>query len=431
MYAWSNDNETETEPTQSELEQYEFSSPLKSNLTLDSSTVGIIENRNTNTNTKIFATLTDLERSSTVSDNDLIVGDQDSKSRGIRKKAKKDESMVNAIPLSAGSPTDKIPFSFSTSFSTSLDYSKLEKEEVQPVSTDIMSLIDNDTNSHFTNPLFAVPSEVEDDKKDDKEIPFSHSTLSDPAPTSVSILSYVRPLDARTADQELNIDSNKMIEIGIEVEKKVEAEVETLSNKNKEEILESLSVKIVATNPFQPLLSIQSLPESFAVRSLQSQLLSDLPPKSLSELVSDVTPDSVSKLISDSEATRMEVNLLSDPCNTDSRIIAAASINPTLDIISTQSAFDVEKKAEISIVDIQAPVSASTFTSQPLPQTLPQPLSPPLSLSSSPFTSKFADSPLALQIAAALAADPKQTGSSSNAHAARAAFKRSLDMRVG
>ena len=75
---------------------------------------------------------------------------------------------------------------------------------------------------------------------------------------------------------------------------------------------------------------------------------------------------------------------------------------------------------------IEIPISSSISTST---STATSTSLPPVTLSSSPFTSKFADSPLALQIAAALAADPKQTGS--NAHNARAtAFRRSLDMRV-
>ena len=34
MYAWSNDNETDAEPTQSELELYDFTSPSTSNSTV-------------------------------------------------------------------------------------------------------------------------------------------------------------------------------------------------------------------------------------------------------------------------------------------------------------------------------------------------------------------------------------------------------------
>ena len=426
MYAWSNDNETETEPTQSELELYEFSSPLKSNSTINSSSVGNSGNTNTNTTTKPSATLTDLDRSPAISDNDIIFGNFDSQSRSIRKKTKKDENIVNATPFTAGSLADKI------SSSSSSEFSKFEKEEGLTIPTYTQLQIEGGTNTSYTDPLFTIPSEVKDDKEEEKESDFSLTSLLDRTPASVTIPSYVRPVDARTADLDMNLESDEMIERGIEVEKKgeveVKVEVETLLKSGIGEILELSYVKIVATDPSQPLLSVQSLPESFAVRSLQSISSSSLSSKLLVESALDVKSNSKSDLesisIPNPKSTIMEAGRLLDLYDTDSRTTATAPINPTLDLTSIRSTLEVLKMSERSSYDIQAPKSSLTFTS--LPQ--PSPLPPPLSLSSSPFQSKFADSPLALQIAAALAADPKQAGSS--AYTARTAFKRSLDMRA-
>ena len=427
MYAWSNDNETETEPTQSELELYEFSSSLKSNSTIKSSSVGNSGNTNSNTTTKPSATLTDLDSSPAISDNDIIFGNFDSQSRSIRR-TKKDENIVNATPFTAGSLADKI--SSSSSFSS--EYSKFEKEEVLTIPTYTQLQIEGGTNTSYTDPLFTIPSEVKDDKEEEKESDFSLTSLLDRTPASVTIPSYVRPLDARTADLDMNLESDEMIERGIEVEKKgeveVKVEVETLLKSGIGEILELSYVKIVATDPSQPLLSVQSLPESFAVRSLQSISSSSLSSKLLVESALDVKSNSKSDLesisIPNPKSTIMEAGRLLDLYDTDSRTTATAPINPTLDLTSIRSTLEVLKMSERSSYDIQAPKSSSSFTS--LPQ--PSPLPPPLSLSSSPFQSKFADSPLAIQIAAALAADPKQAGSS--AYTARTAFKRSLDMRA-
>ena len=217
MYAWSNDNETETEPTQSELELYEFSSSLKSNSTIKSSSVGNSGNTNSNTTTKPSATLTDLDSSPAISDNDIIFGNFDSQSRSIRR-TKKDENIVNATPFTAGSLADKI--SSSSSFSS--EYSKFEKEEVLTIPTYTQLQIEGGTNTSYTDPLFTITSKVKDDKEEEKESDFSHTSLLDPAPASVTIPSYVRPVDARTADLDMNLESDEMIERGIEVEKKVE-----------------------------------------------------------------------------------------------------------------------------------------------------------------------------------------------------------------